>query len=124
MLGWSASGVVIRMIAWNPQQLMLDLTPDWRIMALTGLLASVTVLVAMIPRAQRCGWICKRRFLDAHAGTGNRTSGRIVQALVVAQLGIAFVLAVGAVRLSHAVRFARTDPGSTPPGCCNSAYTP
>ncbi len=96
------SRALLRFLDSEGHPLMLDLTPDWRLLLFTTLAGTLTcVLFGLVPalKASR-----GRRIATARSSTQNRQQFSIQRLLITTQIAISLVLLIGAVLFVQSLR--------------------
>jgi len=93
---WAGSIVVAQLSTWAATA-FLDLSPDWRVLAVTMAIATATALLFGSVPAVRAGRADPLDALNRHRrGMSGSALGRTGDVLVVAQIALALVLVIGA----------------------------
>jgi predicted permease len=104
MLARALSRALVSLLSTQGDSLFVDLHPDWRVMAFTSLLATVTALLFGLVPAFRAASLAPGEVMksgSARAG-GMQENSRLRRGLVIAQVALSLILVTGA------VLFART----------------
>jgi predicted permease len=96
------SKALIGFLSTQGQSWFLDLHPDWRLLAFTALLGTITVLLfGLFPALKTTRLAPMEAMKSGSPRTGSRDGDRLRQGLVVAQVALSLVLVTGAVLFSR-----------------------
>jgi putative ABC transport system permease protein len=102
VLANATSKVLIGYLSTQGQSWFLDLHPDWRLLAFTALLATITVLLfGLFPALKTTRLAPIEAMKNGSPRSGSREGDRLRQGLVVAQVALSLVLVTGAVLFSR-----------------------
>jgi putative ABC transport system permease protein len=105
-LAGSLSQVLVASLGTEGDPLFLDLKPEWRVLAFTLGLATLTCVLFGLAPALRASRIspCEAFRANSRTVTSDRAQFGLRQLLVVAQVALSFVLVVGALLFSGSLR--------------------
>jgi putative ABC transport system permease protein len=93
---WASEGLV-RQLSTYRETMVLDVSPDWRILAFTAVIAIATALLFGTAPAIRAGSVDPMEAIDAHGrGAGSMRRQMLSSPLIVMQVAVSLVLIVGA----------------------------
>src|SRR5262249_26836708 len=106
-----AARVLVDLISTGPFEVVLDLSPDWRLISFAAALAIATGIVFGLAPAFQLRWQSASPVLTAPTRTTTRRS-KLLPALVVFQIGLSLVLvAGGGLFVRSLINLQRLNPG-------------
>ena len=119
---WAAQ-LLVAFLSTGGQPLVLDVTPDVRLLAFTGAITMATSIVfGLVPALRGTRLDLSASLREHSAGQGPDTrGGRLRRLLVAGQVGLSLLLLIGASLFLRSLGNIRSiDRGSTPISCCSS----
>jgi len=109
---WGSRLLVSLMTEGYLSPVMLDLRPDWRVLALTASVAILTGILFGLAPAWRCSREDPASVLQQSVRSLAGTTGKLGKALIVAQMALSLILLLGAGLLARSFqRLGSVDPG-------------
>ncbi len=109
---WGSRMLVSLMTEGYLSPVMLDLRPDWRVLALTASVAILTGILFGLAPAWRCSREDPASVLQQNARSLMGTTGKLGKALIVAQIALSLILLLGAGLLARSFqKLCSVDPG-------------
>jgi predicted permease len=94
-LAWLCGRLLVDLISTGPSEIVLDLTPNWRVLAFTSTVAVATCVLFGLAPALQATVTAPSAVLKESASAG-RSRSRLLQSLVSAQVALSLVLLAGA----------------------------
>jgi predicted permease len=115
-LAWHATAALASLVSLGPVPVVLDTTPDHRVLAVAVATTTLAALLAgVFPALRLSGTSAPAGMTVARRVTPSRHEHRLTRALVAAQLSLSLVLVTTAgLLLRTMVRISGTDPGFRP----------
>jgi predicted permease len=122
LLAWWTTGLVPRLIPTDAE-VYLNLTPDWRVLAYTGLVSLGALLIfAVLPALQATRWGIAEGIKE-ESGIGSRVTSRLRRRFLMVQVGLCTVLLATASLFLRSLDRARdVELGFNPEGVLIAPY--
>ena len=109
---WGSRLLVSLMMQGYLTPVMLDLSPDWRVLALTASVAILTGILFGLAPAWRCSREDPASVIQQNARSLTGATGKLGKALIVTQMALSLILLLGAGLLARSFqRLCSVDPG-------------